>query len=252
MKKIFDFFNRLLESLLENILSSLCIFLIVSFFSIKNFDFFENDNFTVLNKILLLAFLFLISWSISSFLKTKPYRHDFRIITSTIHFEYLGEEIRTYTKYKIRSNRMWKKSFYIRKTWFPNEKLIVKTPTKGFVIKLEEKIGNEYGYNVIFPKPVHLFQTIEFEVELIGANKHKQFQPFYWYDTISPTGELIIQIQIPQKFFKKGSTYKLEFLDHKNARNANKNKVPFSGYYEWKIEPKLYWTYKFEWEWKEK
>ena len=39
------------------------------------------------------------------------------------------------------------------------------------------------------------------------------------------------------------------FLTYENSDGSEKSILDFNGAYKWEIEPKLGWSYKFEWNW---
>lgn len=93
------------------------------------------------------------------------------------------------------------------------------------------------------------WQTKSFECEFTGSNKKRKYGNFYWYDVICPTEKLTIEVHIPRRYCTDRIKLK-SFLNYEVSDNCNITTIEnFNGAYKWEVEPKLGWSYKFEWEW---
>ena len=114
-------------------------------------------------------------------------------------------------------------------------------------------MGNDYEYNIIFPKYQYFWQTNTYETHFFGTNKKRKFENFYWCDVICPTDKITIDVRMPKEFCTKEVKLK-SFLDHEDSVGSKVETIEeYNGQYKWVISaPKTGWSYKFEWNWSKK
>lgn len=241
-----------LDSLLVDQIVSVFFGVLAAWILGNNLSILDSHNIPTYMKFLLIIVAFFIFYVISTIIQLRPHRYKLRIISLNIIVEYLGNTINVYSTYTVKPNRFRVNRMYIRRTWFSDEKFRFKAKTKGYTIEKVGKLGNDYEYNVVFPKHQYFWQTRTFETFFSGTNKKRKFENFYWYDVICPTDNITIDVRIPKKYCTEEVRLK-SFLDHEGSVGSKEDIIKFDGAYKWEINPsKLGWSYKFEWNWSKK
>lgn len=241
-----------LDSLLIDQIASICFGMLAAWVFGNNLQILDNQNIPTYVKFLLLGIAFFTVYIISTFMQLRPHRYKFRIKSLDIIVEYLGDTINVYSTYTFKVNRFRANKMYFRRTWFSDEKFKFKVKTKGYKIKKVGILGNDYEYNIIFPKYQYFWQTKECETFFCGTNKKRKFKNFYWYDVICPTDKITIDVRIPKECCTEKVKLK-SFLDHEGSVGSKEDTISYDGSYKWEIpNPKLGWSYKFEWNWSKK
>lgn len=241
-----------LDSLLIDQIVSICFGLLAAYLVNNKLLISDNKNIPVYFKFLLLGLAFLIVYMISTFNQLRPHRYKFHIKSLDIIVEYLGNTVNVYSTYKVKTNRFRVKQIYSRKTWFSNEKFKYQIKTKGYKIHEIGNTGNDHEYNIVFPEYLYFWQIKTFKTFFSGSNKKRKFENFYWYDVICPTDRISIDVRIPQNYCTEKVKLKT-FLDHEGSVGSTEEIINYNGSYKWEIpNPKLGWSYKFEWNWSEK
>ncbi len=241
-----------LDSLIIDQLASIAFSALITWVLGNNLQALDNPNVPTYMKFLLLLIAFFIVYIISTIIQLRPHRYKFRILSLNIIVEYLGDTINVYNTYTFKTNRFRANKMYTRRTWFSDEKFEFKAKTEGYKIEKIGKLGNEYEYNVVFPKPQYFWQTRTYKTFFSGTNKKRKFENFYWYDVICPTNKITIDVRIPKEYCTEEVNLK-SFLEHEGSVGSKKDAIKFDGAYRWEIEPaKLGWSYKFEWNWSKK
>lgn len=256
MKKFKDllkhYIKESLDSLLIDQIVSVCFGALAAWVFGNNLQILDNQNIPTYMKFLLLGIAFFAVYIISTFMQLRPHRYKFRIKSLDIVVEYLGDTINVYSTYTFKTNRFRANKMYTRRTWFSDEKFEFKVKTKGYKIKKVGRLGNDYEYNIIFPKYQYFWQTKTYETFFSGTNKKRKFENFYWYDVICPTDKITIDVRIPKEYCTEKVKLK-SFLDHEGSVGSKEDIINYDGAYKWEITtPKLGWSYKFEWNWSKK
>lgn len=252
MKKIKNiikhYVKESLDSLLIDQIVSVLFGVLVTWILGNNLQIIDTGEVPVYMKFLILAIAFLIVYAVSTIMQLRPKRYKFRMKSVDILVEYMGDTVKVYSTYVFSTNRFRANRMYARRVWFSDERFKFKSKTKGYKIKKIGNLGDTHEYYITFPEFQYFGETKSFKCEFWGSNKKRQFENFYWYDVVCPTKKLTIEVHIPQQY----CTDKIElksFLTYENSDGSEKSVLDFNGAYKWEIEPKLGWSYKFEWNW---
>lgn len=253
MKKITEIIRRYIkesfDTLLTDQIASLAFGLLTTWIFGMNLSKL-NESIPIYVKFYILAICFFVVYLASTVIQLRPHRYKFHFISVEVVVEYLGKKVNIYNTYKLKTNRFKVSKMYTKITWFSDEKFDFESTSKGYEIEKKDKLGNDYEYYVIFSRPMHFWQSPE-EIRTVvkGTNRNRQFKNFFWYDVICPTSQLIIEVRIPRQYCTQKVRLK-SFLDHEGTVGSNESTIDYSGVYRWEISnPKLGWSYKFEWEW---
>ncbi len=249
LKKVLKkYFKESLDSLFIDQISSILFALLVAFLA-KHIDFLpKGNNVSEIGKLFILIAIFLIVYIISVIFQIRPHRYKFHIKSIEMIIEYDGDEITVYETYHARTNRLRAEKMYTRRNWFSDEAFHFEALTKGYEIKKRAKVGDTHEFDIVFPEPKWIWQTIDFKTKFVGQNLNRQFENFYWYDVIAPTDSISMEVRMRKKYCGKNALLK-SFLHYEDADGSEKQKIPFNGVYRWNFSPKLGWSYVFEWEW---
>lgn len=251
-KIIIRYIKESLDSLFVDQIVSMAFGVFVTWLVENNIDIIDDQSVSIGTKLLVLGSIFLIVYCFSTLMQLRPNRYKFRMKSIEIILEYQGDDINVYSTYKFSTNRLRANRMYTRRTWFSDEKFKLLSKTEGYAIEKIGRLGDTHEYNICFPKYQYIGQTKTFKCEFSGSNKKRRFENFYWYDVICPTDELIIEVRVPRVYSSNKAQLK-SFLTHENSDNSNVTDVEFDGVYRWEIpNPKLGWSYKFEWGWSKK
>lgn len=248
-----QYIKESLDSLLIDQIASACFGALAAWLFGKNVPMLDDPNTPTYIKFLLLGIAFFVVYIISTFMQLRPHRYKFHIKSLDIIVEYCGDTINIYSTYSFKTNRFRANKMYFRRTWFSDEKFKLEVKPKEYRIREIGKLGNDYEYNIIFPKYQYFWQTNTYETHFFGTNKKRKFENFYWCDVICPTDKITIDVRMPKEFCTKEVKLK-SFLDHEDSVGSKVETIEeYNGQYKWVISaPKTGWSYKFEWNWSKK
>ena len=182
IKKIKQYLKESTASAILDQIVTLLISTIITFL-LGRFGIVFNDSISLGYKFLILTAAFMFVYLIILLIQMRPTRYLFNINNLDIVVEYQGDCVDVYGTYTITSNRLRLSKIYTRRTWYPNESSNLEMLTEGYSVEKINNNGLEYQeYYMVFPKPIHLGQTITFKTRYHGENKTRQFKNFYWYD----------------------------------------------------------------------
>lgn len=248
---IIHYVKTSLDSLLTDQLASFAFSLIILWVIGNKLPVIDNDSIPISIKFLVLGSAFLIVYIISTLVHIRPDRYKFHIKKLDIIVEYLEDEVIVSSKYTFRTNRLIANRMYTRRVWYSDEKFLIESKTEGYSVKQIGKLGDQYDFNVLFPKPQYFWQENTFEIVVKGSNLKRRFKNFYWYDVISPVDKISISVRVPRKCCSDKIKLKA-FYDHESSFGSQVDEINFDGSYQWDVaDPKLRWSYVLEWEWSE-
>ena len=252
MKKIKKFLMKYLKESLDSLfidqISSILFAILVTFL-LNHINFIpKENNVSEITKLFVLITIFLIVYIISVLFQIRPHRYKFHIKSIEMLIEYDGDEVTVYETYRARTNRLRAEKMYTRRNWFSDEEFHFEALTEGYKIQQISKLGDTHEFNIVFPEPKWIWQSIEFQTKFVGKNLNRQFENFYWYDVIAPTDFISMDIRMRKKYCGKNAILK-SFLHHEGAEGSEHQLIPFDGVYCWDFYPRLGWSYVFEWEW---
>lgn len=241
-----------LDTLLIDQIVSFAFGALVTWIFGNNLSIIDDETIPFYMKFFVLAICFFVVYLISTIVQLRPHRYKFHIKSLEVIVEYLGDVVEIYNTYTVMTNRFKANKMYTRRTWFSDEEFNFYSNTKGYKIEKIGKLGNDSEYNIVFPCFQYFWQTKTFRTVLSGTNCKRKFKNFYWYDVICPTDKITIEVRIPQQYCTKKVKLK-SFLDHEGAIGSKESIIDYNGVYKWEIiDPKLGWSYKFEWNWSNK
>lgn len=213
---------------------------------------FKDYNISIHTEIFILCVLFMVNLCILLVVQKSYHRYKFYIKDEKITMEYLGDTITVLQKFCIYTGKFRANKMYTRKTWYSNEHFSYKATTDGYSIASIKTIGNDYEFNVVFPKNKYFHLPFQFETVFTGENRKRQYLNCYEVRIECPTDKITIEVRFPigccNNVIKKK-----EFLNHENAPGHKISETEFNGVYVWVIEkPKVNWSYCLEWEWSDK
>lgn len=251
-KTIKRYIKESIDSIFVDQISSLVFSGIIIWIFGNNLPFIDNQNLSIIDKFIVLGCTFFVVYTFSTLIHLRPNRYKFRMKSIYILVEYQGDYVDVYSTYRFSTNRFKANRMYSRRTWFSNEVFKYECETEGYKIEKIRQLSDTHEYYIRFPKNMYFGQTKTFKCHFSGSNKKRKFENFYWYEVICPTDELIIEVRVPRVYCTDKAELK-SFLDHEDSVGSDKTEINFNGVYKWEIpDPKVGWSYKFEWNWSTK
>lgn len=180
----------------------------------------------------------------------NSFRYKYRIRELEVIVEYRGDSVKVTDTYKVSTYRIFQTQMYTSRTWFTGEYIKLRAKPKKYKIKKIREAGNKHEYYVVFPKKLSFWQKpISFKTELMGGNKSRQFENFYWYDVICPVDKIIFDIRIPASMCDMFAEMKA-FKVYEDEEKVRREKLEYNCGFKYEVtKPKVGYSYKLEWKW---
>lgn len=240
-----------IEQVLTDNIASIVVGVVLMLVAKYNIPWFSDESISTSTKVFVTTLIIAIIYLTCMLYNIRPNRYSFHIKKLNIFFEYDGDTVLVKQTITFRPNRFKAAKMHTSRTWFSDEEYQLKALTRGYSIEKYRKLGDETEYYIVFPKPMHFWQTGTVVVQFEGTNKKRQFENFYWYTIDCPTDSLVIEVRMPTKYFR-GKAKAKTFYINEHSHSSKSWDIDFDGRYVWTVpEHRVKWNCVFEWSWSE-